>query len=468
MSAKTKRILSIVVAIVIVIILAGIFPLRRALYVGTGYSAKRLCSETFLANRDPATIESVDLGFMPLPLSMSVDRQKKRATVSGLGLVSQTAVYRKGLGCALAVEMSPDDAQNRTADIPKPAGDPEGILWPQGELLPTGPAPDGVDTKKLKAAVASAFVEDDPKNLLRTRAVVVLYDGKLVAEQYAKGFDRKTPLLGWSMTKSVTNAMIGVLVRQGKLDIKKPAPIDAFANDPRAKITTDQLLRMSDGLGFDETYGAFGDATEMLYVSDSTVARAQQSPLKHKPNTHWYYSSGTTNLLSGIVRTTLKDDKLYHAFPHTEIFHPIGIRGATFEADAAGNFVGSSYLYMTARDWARFGQLYLQDGMWNGKRILPEGWVKYSCALTPHTPQGEYGAQFWLNAGNPKGSANRLYPNLPTDVCAAQGFETQRVMVFPSQKVVIVRLGLTRKRGRFNVDAFAKSILDAINPKASK
>lgn len=463
-SSRWRKVL-VICSVVVGIIVAMAWPYaRQALMVATGYSAKRLCSEVYIAQRSPEDVWEVDLTLLPRELlSYTMMDDEKIVETSALGLVSQKAVFREGLGCTLTNGTTVARVQAMTYSPPKVKSLQDDIEWPLGKKVNAN-LPAGVDSARLEAALDLAFEEPDPENNpVQTRAVVVVYDGKIVAERYGEGFDKTTPLLSWSMGKSVTNSLIGLLVKKGLLDVNKPAPLKMWQglDDGHEKITTDDILRMRSGLAFDETYGAFGDVTDMLYASYAYAERTGSSPVK-QGEAQWYYSSGDTNLLTQIVRDVLADDARYHAFPTEELFHKINIHGAVFETDPSGTFVGSSYVYMTARDWARWGLLYLQDGMWNGERILPEGWVDYSCSLTPGTPLGEYGAQFWLNRGNPEGSENRKFPSVPVDYCAAQGFETQRVAMIPSRKAVIVRLGLTPKRGGFPEDKFFAAVLDAL------
>ncbi len=441
--------------------------LYRPLEVAASYSAKRLCSEVFVAGRQEPSIVAEDLALMPVPLLTSVDRTARTASVNALG-VRRTAAWRPGLGCALAIGESVEGLQALRAN-PGPRPERGAGPWPEGEgpVDPSRVDP-RIDRQAMEAAVAAAFDEPDPDNLRRTRAVVVVYRGQLVAERYAEGFNKDTPLLGWSMTKSATNAVIGALVFQGRLDIHKPAPVPEWASDERAAITTDMLLRMSSGLDFDEGYGPYGGATAMLFARHDAAAEGADHGLAHAPDEAWSYSSGTTNILSRIARHTIGDDAVYLAYPRVAIFDPIGATSAVMETDPSGTFVGSSFLYMTARDWARFGLLFARDGVWQGRRLLPEGWAAAACTPTPKAPQGQYGAQWWTNAGDPPGSANRPYPSLPVDTCSAQGFETQRIMIIPSLDLIVVRLGLTRNSGDFDVDRFVAAIIGAIGPVPSE
>jgi CubicO group peptidase (beta-lactamase class C family) len=295
--------------------------------------------------------------------------------------------------------------------------------------------------------------------------VVVVYDGQLVAERYAEGFHKDMPLLGWSMAKSITGALVGILVGDGKLDIHAPAPVPEWqaAGDPRRAITLDHLLRMSSGLAFDEIYKPLYDATEMLYGSDDFAAFAADKPLAAAPDALWNYAGGTTNIVSRIVRKTIeKEDPRYYRFIYNRLFDRIGMYSAVLEPDTAGTFVGSSYCFATPRDWARFGQLYLNDGVWQGERVLPEGWVAYTTTPTPPAPRGEYGAHFWLNAGAPGDPANRLWPDAPRDAYAAQGFQEQKVIVIPSRKTVLVRFGATSNRSAWDTNQFIADVLAAL------
>ena len=266
-------------------------------------------------------------------------------------------------------------------------------------------------------------------------------------------------------SKSVTSALVGVLVKAGKLELHGPAPVVEWQKpgDPRQAITLDMLLRMSSGLAFNEGYGdPFADVLHMLYRSEDFGGYAAQCDLAHTPDSHWSYSSGTSNLVSRIVREAVGGTQAdYFNFPRTVLFGPLGMGSAVMEPDASGTFVGSSYTYATARDWARFGLLYLKDGVWQGERILPEGWVKYSATPTPTAPKGNYGAHWWLNAGTSAEPESRPMPTLPADLYFASGHEGQFVIVVPSRDVVIVRMGLTTV-GKFPLEEFVRRVLDAV------
>ena len=273
------------------------------------------------------------------------------------------------------------------------------------------------------------------------------------------------PMLGWSMSKSVTSALVGILVNAGKLNIEKPAPVAAWQHqdDPRNKITIDQLLRMSSGLEFEEVYGPFKDATYMLYDSKSMADYAAAKPLESEPDEKWNYSGGSANIIARIVKDAVGGTLVsFNNYARQKLFDRINMYSAIIEPDASGSFVGSSYMFATARDWARIGLLYKSDGVWGDDRILPEGWVKYSTTPTPKAPMGKYGAQIWLNAGEKGKPTNRKYPMLPVDLFYFGGFNDQIVAVIPSRDVVVVRLGVTHDDESWDVEVFILDVLNCI------
>jgi CubicO group peptidase (beta-lactamase class C family) len=220
---------------------------------------------------------------------------------------------------------------------------------------------------------------------------------------------------------------------------------------------------MTSGLDFVERNGAWGDSAPMLFRSRSAAGYAARSLLAHPPGTFWSYSSGTSNLLAGILRESLPAGADYHRFPREALFDRIGMRSAVLETDAAGDFVGSSFSYATARDWARFGLLHAQDGVWKGEQLLPEGWVAFVRRPTPPSPRGAYGAHWWLNAGAPGAPSDRPYPSLPPDLFYASGYEGQFVVIFPSQDLIVVRLGQSAPEQAFDAHSPSSSEARAAN-----
>jgi CubicO group peptidase (beta-lactamase class C family) len=310
--------------------------------------------------------------------------------------------------------------------------------------------------------VDAAFEETGPKRR-RTRAVLVVRDGAIAAERYAPGFTAATPLNGWSMTKSVMGALIGTLVGEGRLRLDQRALLKEWTapGDPRAEIALEDLLRMRSGLRFTEVYeDPLSDVTRMLFDGPDAGGFAASRPLAAPPGTHWQYASGTTNILSLIARRTLGEAD-YPSWPRRALIDPLGLASATFETDATGTFVGSSFFFATARDWARFGLLHARDGVWGGGRVLPEGWVKTVTTPTPQSRDSCYGAHWWLKLSKHLGGETAAAQRLPADAFHALGHEGQCLSVIPSRGLVVVRLGLSIDITAWDHAAFLASVLDA-------
>jgi CubicO group peptidase (beta-lactamase class C family) len=433
----------------------------RSFPIISGYGAKVMCSGIFLAGRDEQKLRTEELGFFPIRWGrFTVNYKDSSVTGTVLGLARQKAIYRHGLGVTLVSEISEDSLRSQHQILaPSLNLHQDTLAWPMGDLLPDS-FPKSINREALKAAIHKAFTERDPDRPVRTRAVIVLYDGQIVGEEYADGISSNTRLQGWSMTKSVTSALMGILVKQGKINIDSNAQVPEWADedDPRHAITVKNLLQQSSGLDFLENYAKASDATIMLYERADMGRFTATHKLKEKPGAVFYYSSGNTNILSRLLRQTLGDSS-YYIFPYDQLFSKIGMKSAIMEPDASGSYVGSSYMYATARDWARFGLLYYNDGHWLGKEILPAGWVQMSTVPASSCMKGEYGFQFWLNAGDINGV--RKFPQAPSDLFYADGFESQYVFIIPSKKLVIVRLGLTQ-HNNFNAGDFLKEIIFAV------
>lgn len=433
----------------VLVLLLGVYTVhsqRGLLVAGTGWAAKRVCSGVFVAGRTQDSLSEASLPLpVPFELQATVDYPKKRVTSriisSFLPASPSFAQYRSGLGCTLE---RPGNAALALDSVDVPFRRAHGLAPP-----PTVPI--AAKTPDLEKALDWAFERSkgNPEAGLGTRAIVVLHDGAVVAERYAEGFSASTPLPGWSMAKSVTSAMVGLLAKQGRLDIMDPVGLKEWSapDDPRAEITWDQLLRMSSGLSFSENYALpSSDAIQMLFGLERFAKGryAATRPLEFEPNTHWSYSSGTSNVLQYAMLQRVFDGEVaeYLAFPHEALFAPIGMASAVLEPDANGTFVGSSFLYATAQDWARFGLLYLEQGQWNGEEILSQEWIRYTSSPTVTEPRGTYGAHWWLNA-DPKTGTRRM-PSLDPNILIASGFEGQFVVVVPNHDLVVVRLGLDR------------------------
>jgi CubicO group peptidase (beta-lactamase class C family) len=443
---------------------------HRAVPTFLGYAVKYLCSGVFVSGRSPEKIlrdDIVPMIFFNRLLRPRVDTAAQQVTVSLAGVVARKAVFRSGCGCTLVIGATADALRKQIVAKPGPRrSSAPNRAWPDGDPAAVDPLPAGVNREKLAQVLQAAFFVPSSGSSGTTRAVVVVYAGRLIAEQYAPGFNRNMALPGWSMSKSVINALVAILVQKGRLNLKHPAPVPQWhgIDDPRRAITLDQLLRMSSGLKFGEFYMPPSDVTDMLFNSYDFAAAAADKPLETAPDTKWHYSSGTTNIIAGIIRRALPNDyQNMVTFARRELFDRLNMHSAVIELDPSGTFVGSSYTFATARDWARLGLLYLQDGVWQGERLLPPGWVAYSRTPTLTAPQGQYGAHFWLNAGSRGNSSDRRWPRLPTDMFLAWGFQGQYLVMIPSEKLIIVRLGLNLSPKTWDLQDLVAGVLEAIS-----
>jgi CubicO group peptidase (beta-lactamase class C family) len=413
----------------------GIFYLGFTTYpkldLISGFSAKSIASGHFIDNRSLEMIEKGDNDIDLIDLAKNkIEAVGTFAVASVYGLKERKAIYREGIGATLI---------NDHFDVSKPYLVPKRTKLNDNSPFPYGnnEAKDtvfrDVDYTKLNAAVANSF---DKKGAVskRTRSLLVIYKDKIIAEKYDSGFDKNSKILGWSMTKSITSAMFGILEKHGKYDIYKPVPIPEWQNDERKTITTNDLLHMNSGLEWEEQYDKISDATQMLFQAEDMTRIQLEKSAAFKPNKQWNYSSGTTNLLSGILRNQFKTHQEYLDFWYSALIDKIGMNSMVIETDMSGNYVGSSYGWATTRDWSKFGLLYLHKGNWNGEQIFNESWVKYTTTPT-NTSNGRYGGHFWLNSGG-------YFPDVPRDMYYCSGFQGQMVAIIPSLDLVIVRMGL--------------------------
>ncbi|MEZ5071439.1 MAG: serine hydrolase [Bacteroidales bacterium] len=421
----------------------------------TAFAAKGMCSSVFLAEKAPDRVEAEDLSFFPISLARSrVDTANWSVTSTVFGLAKRTAVFRDGAGAVLVLDSDPETVRETGYALPEAPFDPDTVAWPLGDVLP-GAVPAGVDLAKIRAVLDDAFDRPGDEPLKKTLGVAVVYKDTLLGERYLEGYDAGTRFHGWSMTKSITGALAGALVTDGRLDIHAPTGIPAWQQDERSAITTDQVLHMTTGLEWVENYFTISEATVMLMQSSDMLASVTACPLAHEPGTHWSYSSGDANLLSGIVRRSIGNDAEYHAYPYTRLFHRIGMLHTTVETDASGLFVASSYSYGTVRDWARFGILMENGGVFRGDTVLAPSWVEYMSRTEP-VSDGFYGATFWLK----EPSEEQALTDVPADVFFADGFLGQRVYVIPSRDLVVVRMGYSLSD--FNLNDFLKKLLEAL------
>ena len=446
-----KKVIKIIVLIVLVALAYVVYANYPRLNIISGYSAKNMSSSIFLANRTFEATDSQDNSFTPINLADDeVDKETKSASASVYGLMKRKAIYREGLGSVLITD---DFDESKPFLTPKRTRTNTNLQFPYGDLEQKDTLFSTINYKGLEKAVANAFTENEIK---KTRAVLVIYKDQLIAEKYDDGFDKNSKILGWSMTKSITSTIYGILQSQGKLNINDKAPIDSWKNDDRANITINDLLHMNSGLEWVEDYNGISDVTKMLFLADDMSEVQETKKFSGKTNESWNYSSGTSNLLSGALRKYFNNHQEYLDFWYTNLIDKIGMHSMLIEADLSGNYVGSSYGWATPRDWAKFGLLYLHRGNWNGEQIFDESWVDYVARPTA-TSNGEYGGHFWLNAGG-------VYSDAPKDIFSANGFQGQRVFIIPSKKMVVVRMGLASS-DVFDFNEFLKEIVNSVGSK---
>lgn len=448
MMKKTFKILAIVGILFVVYFGYTTYP---KLDLISGFSAKSVASGHFIDNRTLGTIEKGDNDIPKIVWAKnSINDESHFATASVYGLKERKAIYREGLGATL---INDDFDVSKPYLVPKRNRIEKNTPFPYGNLDQSDTIFSTIDYAKLQKAVDHAFDKKGIKDK-RTRSVLVIYKDKIIAEKYDTGFNKNSKILGWSMTKSITATMFGILQKQRNFDIYKPAPILEWAKDSRSKITTANLIQMNSGLEWEEDYTKISDVTKMLFQAEDMTRSQIDKPLVGKPNAAWNYSSGTTNLLCGILRKQFKTHQEYLDYWYSELIDKIGMHSMLLETDMAGNYVGSSYGWATTRDWAKFGLLYLHKGNWNGEQILNESWVEFTRTPTP-TSNGSYGGQFWLNQGG-------KYPHVPKEMFYCSGYQGQITAVFPNHDLVVVRMGLSEK---FDFNRFLSEVVGSLDKK---
>lgn len=427
------------------------------LRIASNFSAKIVCSNVFLAGRDPVEVQNVDVqaGGHPILgyINVDVDEPNGVVTARFLGMFATgTAVYRPGLGCASAptgnveavkqIAFENADIEQFTTPLP----------WPMGE----------------HNARLDNILIDETLTGPEMRAVVVIKDGQLIGETYGSGFNAETPLIGWSMTKTVTALIMGTIFDED-FTTKTANLFPQWQRDERRGIRVQDLMSMSSGLQWNEGYGSVSDVTRMLYLEPDMAAFAASLPMGNEDLPHKFqYSSGTTVLLSKIWQEAAGEDALL--LPHQNLFGPLGMRSAAFETDAVGTYAGSSYLYASARDWARLGQLILNKGVWRGRRLIGAdylSWMTKGADISlAEWGRPKYGnGQIWLHgpdAGVPDGIDPDEGFDFPLDTRWMLGHDGQSVAIIPSQDLVIVRMGLTPSKLGYRPQMMVSQIINAL------
>ena len=436
---------------------------QRAL--AAGYKASFLCSDIFNAGMTEAQVEQDDLKraypeLEPLMGGMraTVDRQARTVSVPFADdMPPRVVVWRPFLGCAQLPIGAPAGtaAALPTLNVQPPRMNMDALPWPTGDRNAVARVPRRT-ARALGAAVERAFDRRTYGQGSETTAVLVVQNGRIVAERYRDDFNMHMSQRTWSVAKSIAGTVVGAAVQRGILDVNAPAPIPEWrrAGDPRQQITTDHLLRMASGLHSDTA----GNRTDAIYFGGTSVTeQATGWPLEAKPGTRFRYANNDTMLAARALRAALGDGQEALAFPFTALFWKIGMMRTVPETDWEGNFILSSQVWTTARDLARMGLLYLNDGVWNGERILPAGWGRYVASHGPAQPASGYGygATFWTF---PRGSG------LPADAYVERGNRGQYVAIIPSRQLVIVRRGFDGASANFDLDSFVRDVLAALQP----
>ena len=428
----TTKIIGILVALSIFGCLA--FYAQRSLTIATGYVAKYVCSSNFVSKIPEQTIKK-SFAFFPInSVSYHLDEKDKMVTASLWGMFKRKAFFvQKGQYCSCSLdEPVPTSMLKWVFDAPN-ARDSTEVYWPYGNMLLDSVLSD-IDQEAIQTILDSA-IKDNPAFLAMTVAVGDDY----LAESYGLGISTHTRLLGWSMTKTMAACMVGAIQKEQGWDLDAPTGILEWQDDERKEITTRQLLQMRGGLAWDENYGGLSPITRMLYHKDDVYAHAVACKAESKPGNKWEYSSGTTNILSGLIKSKCENVNQYLAAPKRLLFDRIGMRSAIIEFDRHHNYVMSSYGWATARDWTRFGLLLLNKGQWQGQEVYSTEFADFMSEESPGS-NGFYGAQVWLN--NPEKTANKIYsfPDVPSDAYFENGFGGQRVLIIPSKNMVITSL----------------------------
>lgn len=419
-------------------ILYANFRPDRALRSATAAVADVICAKSFVSGLDPQivfaeTMERPGLKRLRAWMRYQIDRDTALVDASLMGFMRSRSAFHPGFGCSVLHGTKPSYLPHNDIGALRRASEPPALP----EIA--GPEPVTPSDPALVAALDHAFEEPATPPFRRTKAVVVIKDGRVIAERYAPGIGVDSQLLGFSLTKSVTNALLGILVGQGRLTLAAPAPVGEWrdATDPRHAITLEQMMRMTTGLALDETNSGFDASSQMILFRDM-AGFAAPAPLMAPPGTRWAYSSATTQLLSRIIRDAAGSPEQAVDLIWRELLNPLGMHDVTVQFDGSGTMQGYANMLASARDWGRFGLLYLNDGVAGTRRILPEGWVALSAKATLDT---DYGAGLWTNRSRHPQAMGRAKLGIPEDAFFMFGLLGQRVMIMPTQRIVVVRLG---------------------------
>ncbi|MDE2943283.1 MAG: serine hydrolase [Gemmatimonadota bacterium] len=442
-----------------------------------GVQAILQCNGLFTGDRTLEQVFEQELAYLSDPVGTAeggdyvVDWERKTVAIGEPGATpTMRAAFREGIGCVI---MSPDQTFDDLDDLPilatpGPGVDPAGAAWPDGDLVMSRPLPRGVDPVALEAASDWTFDRESPEQV--TLSLIVLYDGEIIHERYAPGIDMFTKTRTWSTAKSIASTLIGMLVDEGKLALDEPLPFDWLPasagspeNDPRREITLRHVLNMSSGLYPVDSWGMeYATGSGFSYwAGESSVHGARNRSLMQEPGTFWDYENYDTLLGVYAMKQAIGDPQAYLEFPRKRLLGKIGMRNTFLSTDRFGDFIMSSQIYTTARDLARFGLLYAQNGMWKDERLISEEWIDFVRTPAPATSEtgNFYGGQFWLVPDD--------RTDVPKDAYSTAGNRGQFVVIVPSHDVVIVRRGLDYGRQGFDRWDMTREVLKAFEPVAT-
>jgi CubicO group peptidase (beta-lactamase class C family) len=437
--------------------------------VQNGLQALIMCNGLFTSNRDIELVLAQELAYSrhavgtgrAVEHNVDWDRKAVAIGVPG-GTPVMRAAFREGLGCVI---MAPDQTFEDIESLPEltmppPPGDPATMPWPMGDVVEEGPLPRGVDAGALAAASDWAFERETPEQV--TLSLLIVHGGQIIHERYAPGVNMSTKTRTWSTAKSIAVTLIGMLVDQGQMSLDEPLGIEWLPEsrspqfDPRNKITLRNVLNMSSGLYTENNSIEYSTGSGLAYWAGASIVNgARDRGVIHEPGTFWDYENYDTILAIYAMKRLLGDPQTYLEYPRSALLDKIGMRNTFLSVDRFGDFVLSSQVYTTARDLARFGMLYLQNGVWEGERLISEEWIEFVRTPAPATAEigNAYGGQWWLVPDN--------RTDVPFDAYSTAGNRGQYVIVVPSHNLVIVRRGLDYGRQGFNRWDLTREVLKA-------
>ena len=444
----------------LIITLPGCQIIKEIPY-GHGFMAKNLCSGIFVSGLDEEKLKQDFLGPSVKPLNyvwrIQIDSHQGIVTVSDWvfgSMFKQTAFHRPGFGCTLLGKSNPGVLVAQTP-APVSYSISSQATWPRGNAPGLSGTVNGVDYMKLEKAVSQAFLE--PRDTRRqTTAVLVAYQGKLIAERYAKGITTDSKLMGWSMAKSVTGSLVGLLSDRHEIDVKELIQLPEWQGTGKESIRIENLLHMASGIDYHEkSSGPNADQSRMLYMVERFSDYLLQQPIINQPGTRYNYSTADSMVLARIIQNKLGGElKHSYRFAQESLFEPIGITSAVMEYDTSGQLATGAYLLMKPRDWLRLGQLYLNQGDWFGHQVLSNDWIRY--ASTPSPANSRYGAHLWLN------SERKLWPKIPEDAFGFMGYQKQRLIVVPSKSLVVLKMGFSYEKHNDVINDLVENIISTL------